>query len=170
MNDESNRIDYTSYPSRGEYWGVLKIKESWERERWGDNGNWEWCDYERKYLRISDRPEGSPRGDVWRLLERGASALLGFGSYYDGSYGEILPGKPNYVSYLGSESEDVCEGQKKFKGWVERKECSVGRDAQASRPPRQKKNMPTVGWEFGLLVISRNQEANPPGEDAQWLI
>ena len=51
----------------------------------------------------------------------GETTLLGFGKYHDWSYGGILTENPNYVAYICSESEDVCEKQKKFLGWVKLK-------------------------------------------------
>ena len=72
-----------------------------------------------------------PYGDVRRRAERGGGDLLGFGEYHDWAYGEIMTHRPNYVTYICSESGDESEAQKQFKGCVRLKELGIEKEAPA---------------------------------------
>ena len=53
--------------------GVLKKQEEWDKKRWSDDSDWEWSDYEHKYMWIGQKPESeSP-------YEARSPTLLGFG-------------------------------------------------------------------------------------------
>ena len=137
VNDESTRCEYTSYTSREKDRGVLGKQEEWGRQRWNDDGGWHWGDRERKYFWIVDKPESSPCGDVRRLVGGNESNLLGFGAYYGWGYGEILPGEPNYVSYICSESEDLWGEQNEFDDWAKRNGRCIEKEERPSSSPRK---------------------------------
>ena len=84
-NEEQEPSQYTSYTSREHQRGVLKQKEEWDRQRRNDDSNWEWSDYEHKYMWIGHEPERERESPY----EECSATLLGFGGFKGLIYGEI---------------------------------------------------------------------------------
>ena len=86
VEEDRERSQYTSYTSREHQRGPLKKQEARGGERWGDPGNWEWSDYERKWTWVAPKKEGFPE-------EVCSATLLGFGDFEDWRYGGNLDGQ-----------------------------------------------------------------------------
>ena len=126
MDAEKDRSQYKSYMSREHHLGQLKKQEAWEKQRWNDAINWEWIDYEHKYIWIALKKESreSP-------YEACSETLVGFVEFNDWSYGEILTDKPHYLSHLWTEHYGSSPEKKMFTGRLERTEYSILEDAQS---------------------------------------
>ena len=90
---------------------------------------------------------------------------LGFGEYDEWGYVEVIASKRRYVQDLLGETNAQSPEKKRFVVRIRRKGDGITTDVNTGEVEWEAKNMPTVGEEFGFLIIPRwYQEGNHFGE------
>ena len=88
----------------------------------------------------------------------GEAQKLGFGEFADYTYvGGILTYKPKYVEFLMGEGNRCHLDREKFPEWPIRKNFGIASGEKIGSVERMGRadHMPTVGEEFGFLIIRR---------------
>ena len=106
-------------------------------------------------------------GGIWRETRNptveevspigGETQKLGIGEFAEYTYLEILTYKPKYAALLIEEGNRGHIDMEKFLAWVMRKDVGIAAGDEGGTVERRDhaKNIPTVGEEFGFLIIPR---------------
>ena len=72
----------------------------------------------RRHAIMGEREEKTGVGRSNNNDRTSEHSLLGFGEYYDWTYGQVMKATPNYVTYICQECTTSSQEQEQFQEWV----------------------------------------------------